>query len=608
MSLALIEESAKEVRRLAIAGSPLAVGDFRLKKLIAPLEQAGAKVPVFAQVARSIGDLVNGTDTDSAANLLSLSTLLNAILYTQGHWGTDGDFHELEGLAANGWSTRTTARVLKPLIQALTTSGAGRLETVKAACERGAFNDLRLVEPAIQALGDSYPEVADLVAEKILPGYGPGIVPRLKACFDVKGAKQEARKLTLMHRLDPAGTVALCNTALEDGSPEVKAAALGCLGQHEDCLPLVLAQANAKNKLVRAAALEALAAHDRPEISRLFNDLVKGKALDILVRPFRAMRNRQVLNSLLAEGQRVYALVLNGDAEQMPRFLEILECLKERKDPETEEFVLSCFNQSEKLGKLKAPKPSQFVAACGGADLMSRMAWLLCEIGTPRGLEAVVAKRDVLPPIAFNQVLQSALRVWPAERVYEEFSPLLGFAKGPGKERSQVLLHTIRATCDGYVSEWEYPGAVAVAAGAESLPRVQWDPRWVDAAIKANEPVIVCCLATPGHAGAVNYLLKAMQDKGQTQTGLLVRALARCQYPGVTEAFLSLVEKKAKAAKYFDYELQLLFQSARHLPAADLPKLDAFAAKLDEKFVDNYLEALAPLRSDQSDPSDKPEP
>src|SRR5437764_807271 len=144
MSLALIEESAKEVRRLAIAGSPLAVGDFRLKKLIAPLEQSGAKVPVFAQVAKAISDLVNGTEADSAARLLSLSTLLNAILYTQGQTSTEGDFRELEVCAANCSSTRTTARVLKPLIVALTTAGGGRFEVIKTACERGAFNDLRL--------------------------------------------------------------------------------------------------------------------------------------------------------------------------------------------------------------------------------------------------------------------------------------------------------------------------------------------------------------------------------------------------------------------------------------------------------------------------------
>src|SRR5215510_3015014 len=120
MSLALIEESAKEVRRLAIAGSPLAVGDFRLKKLIAPLEQAGAKVPVFAQVAKSVSELVDGTESDSAARLLQLSTLLNAILYTQGQSGAGGDFREVEVFATKCASTKTTARVLKPLVEALT--------------------------------------------------------------------------------------------------------------------------------------------------------------------------------------------------------------------------------------------------------------------------------------------------------------------------------------------------------------------------------------------------------------------------------------------------------------------------------------------------------
>src|ERR1044071_5570661 len=142
MSLALIQESAKEVRRLAIAGSPLAVGDFRLKKLIPPLEQAGAKVPVFAQVAKSVSDLVTGKEADSAANLLSLSTLLNAILYTQGQAGADGDYRELETFATNCASTATPARVLKPLIQALTTTGSGRFETIKSACDRGALSDL----------------------------------------------------------------------------------------------------------------------------------------------------------------------------------------------------------------------------------------------------------------------------------------------------------------------------------------------------------------------------------------------------------------------------------------------------------------------------------
>jgi HEAT repeats len=593
MSLALIQESAKEARRLAIAGSPLAVGDFRLKKLVAPMEQAGAKVPVFAQVAKAIGDLVNGREADSAANLLNLSTLLNAILYTQGQSGAEGDYRELEAFATTCSSTRTPARMLKPLVQALTTTGGGRFEIVKSACERGAFNDLRLIDPAIQALGDIYPELADLVAKKILPIYGPGIVPRLKATMDIKGKKQDARKLGLMHQLDPAGTLELCKTALEDGSPEVKAAAIACLGKHEECLPLVLEQANAKNKLLRAAALEALAEHDRPEITKLFTELIQCNALDILAGPFRALRNRQILNSLLAEGKRVFDLILKGDEEQIPRYWEILDCLGHRKEPEVEEFVLTCFGQGDRVAKLKGAKNSNVA----GADLIVRLTSLLYGMGLPKTLGAILAKHGALPPLAFGYVLRSALRTWPADKIYQEFSPLLGQTKGAGKEKNFELQRNIRAGCRGGAAETGYfEGAECDSDGALTPKSVEWDARWLDAAIKADELDIVCCLARPAHKRAVTYLVNAIDSKNRFQTDSMMEALARCQYSKITDVFLDQVTKRTKNAGAFHHEFQVLLNSARHLPATDLPRLEKFAAKLDEKYIDGFLEALAPLR------------
>jgi hypothetical protein len=583
MSLALIEESAKEVRRLAIAGSALAVGDFRLKKLVAPLEQAGTKAPVFSQVAKSINDVVSGTEAESAARLLSLSTLLNAILYTQGQSGAEGDYRELEAFSTNCSSTRTTGRVLKPLVEALTSSGGGRFEVIKSAVERGAFNDLRLIDPAIQALGDNYPELADLVAEKILPVYGPGIVPRLKATLDLKGKKPDARKLAVMHQLDPAGTLELCKTALEDGSTEVKIAAIGCLGKHEDCLPLVLEQANAKNKQIRAAALEALAEHDRPEVTTLFTELVKGKALDILAGPFRALRNRQVLSSLLEEGNRVFGLILKGDSEQIVRMVEIFKCLSSRKDAEAEEFLLGCLAKSDALAKVKAASNS----TVSGADLVGDVALLLYGIGSPRALEAILAKREVLPDSIFYYVLHAALRTWTPEKFFIEFSPLLEQKKGANQKKREGLercIHTAHETDNGETPAKIWP------------PNLSWDPRWLDAAIKADSRPFVCWMARPDHKASVDYLLKLDDTKELCYTSLTVRALVRCEYPKVTDFFLKQVAKKTKGAKHVDYELQLLLKSAQHLPKSDLPQLDAFAAKLDEKFVDRFLEAIAPLR------------
>lgn len=589
MSLALIEESAKEVRRLAIAGSPLAVGDFRLKKLIAPLEQAGTKVPVFAQVAKAISEVVHGTEADAATRLLHLSTLLNAILYTQGASTAEGDYCPLEVSSANYTSTRTTARALKPLIQALTSSGGGRFETIKTAVERGAFNDLRLIGPSIQALGDNYPEIADLVAEKILPRFGAGIIPQLKASLDLKGKKHDARKLAVMHQLDPVGTLELCKTALEDGSAEVKIAAIACLGKHEECLPLVLEQTNAKNKQVRAAALEALAAHDRPEITKLFTELVKGKALDILAGPFRALRNRQVLSSLLDEGRKTFDLILKNESEQILRFVEILNCLAPRKEAEVETFLLDAFAKSDGLAKVKAAQNS----AVAGADLMAHLAGLLYGIGSPKALAAILEKREVLPTAVFPDVLRSAFRVWPADKVFSEFSPLLEEKRGAGREKREHLERFVHGT---YARFGMSPDKSEDMDRQLMPDKLAWDPRWLDAAIKADSRPMVCWLARPNHKPSWNYLSKMGDAKEPYYASLTVQALARCQYPRVTDFFLAQVARKTKGAKYLDYELQTLLSAAQYLPKSDLPQLDAFAAGLDEKFVDHFLEAIAPLR------------
>jgi hypothetical protein len=64
----------------------------------------------------------------------------------------------------------------------------------------------------------------------------------------------------------------------------------------------------------------------------------------------------------------------------------------------------------------------------------------------------------------------------------------------------------------------------------------------------------------------------------------------------MTDVFLEQVTKRTKNAGAFHHEFQVLLNSARHLPPADLPRLEEFAGKLNEMYLDRYLEALAPLR------------
>ena len=306
MSIPVLIQTYDEVRRLAIAGSVVAPGDFRLKKLVPPLEQAGQKAPVFAKVAEAVKRLAESNEQTSAAALLELATLVNSILYTQGETGVEGELTPLATVDLGRPRTQASARVLKPLQEALTTTGSGRLEIIRDGYERGAFHDLRLIAPALAALDDSYAEIADLVAHKILPLYGPAIVPELQANFDPRGRGGHVRRLLLMHRLDPEAARPYVQRSLEEGSPEVRVAAIGCLGESPDDLPFLLEQAKSKAKDVRAAALKALGRCGADEAARVLCEAIHRADLALAVEPLQQSRHPAVTGSLLDEAEKQF--------------------------------------------------------------------------------------------------------------------------------------------------------------------------------------------------------------------------------------------------------------------------------------------------------------
>ncbi len=163
---------------------------------------AGAKAPVFARVAQAVQTLVAAKEQESADALLELATLVSAVLYTQGETGAAGTLTPIETVELP--PTQTSARMLKPLMEALTTTGPGRLELVRDAYERGAFLDIHLVQPALRALDDVYAEIADFVAEKVLPLYGRSVAPDpARRKYDPTGRAGDARQAALAARPGP---------------------------------------------------------------------------------------------------------------------------------------------------------------------------------------------------------------------------------------------------------------------------------------------------------------------------------------------------------------------------------------------------------------------
>src|SRR5262245_14935369 len=115
MSIPVLTQVYDEMRRLAIAGSVVGGGDFGLRNLVAPLEQAAAKAPGFAKIADAVKAVVESNEKTSADALLDLTTLVNAILYTQGETGLAGEFKVIETTPFTHSEVQITARALKPV-------------------------------------------------------------------------------------------------------------------------------------------------------------------------------------------------------------------------------------------------------------------------------------------------------------------------------------------------------------------------------------------------------------------------------------------------------------------------------------------------------------
>lgn len=597
MSIAVLIQVHEEVRRLAIAGGAVASGDFRLKKLVPVLEQAGTKVPVFARVAHAAQAVVDSTEKTASASLLELATLVHAILYTQGETGLAGDLKPIETTAMNVRFTQVSARVLKPLLEALSSTGSGRFEVVSGAVERGAFKDLRLVLPALNALDDPYPEIAQLIAQKVIPLYGKAVVPELKAKLDLKGRGGHLHRLRLLHALDPEGTRETIKQALDDGSKEIRVVAIECLGTDGDDLGYLLEHARSKARDVRAAALGALARAGTvaKDAVTALKKALEGDDLGLIVDKLAASKNPELLREVNARAeQQLEATLIEKDTKKqgpaITRLQHFARCLIGRSDAEAEAFLLRCFDLAPALTKIKST-PS-------GMDFNELLVRVLAS-GTQTMRQRLVAAHktltgEMLPPAYF-----AAREIMSPAAFYDEFVHLLAgikakpSKKGGDAERTDALRRTLTLHLGGsYFRAW---GGYSVADDFANPPK-ELDPRWLDAALDAGATVLVCALARPGHKRLHDYLLTQLAAAKLADRGPLIEAMVRIQHPDAADAMIDALKQQAKSIKS-GYLYGLDYDLIAALPRSAYPKFEAAMPTLPEKFVDILMESVLELKN-----------
>lgn len=264
MNLQPLYDVKSRLEQAAIAGTGLLGEDFRLQRAAEGLKPLAGASPVFGKIDAGLDKLLAAPAAARTGLLLDLLALVDAVAYTQGKTGAPGDLVPLS--AGNGQYQETAYSQLHPLLEALTTTGGGRMETIRSAWENhpAFFTDYRVLPALVAGLGDSYGEIADQNA-KIVKNLGSAAVPLLKKGFNAAGKKEMARRVQVMEETAGAAENAWYLEQLPRAKKPVRQALILALRHDAANAQTLIGLCQTEKKECRQAAQFALARMETDE-------------------------------------------------------------------------------------------------------------------------------------------------------------------------------------------------------------------------------------------------------------------------------------------------------------------------------------------------------
>jgi hypothetical protein len=390
-----------------------------------------------------------------------------------------------------------------------------------------------------------------------------------------------------MHQLDPAGSRDIVKQALENGSKEVKVAAIECLGAERDDISYLMEQASAKASEVRQAAYRALSSMDDDSVIAVLQKAFAGKDLALAAPSLKKCRSAKLLAYMLSSIEEALAELrkLKEKKEISARLAQISQmvlCLEGREELASEALTMKLFADRESLAKIRGDTTS-------GSDLNTVIVDLMAE-GSPRMRTALLDHHTALDTRDLEQCFRTAWRDLPANKLFEIFSPYLT-AKVDAKKKDRDLAYAKRSAIMNQLGQHWY-----ASRQSESAPTL--DPRWLDLAVQLEELRLVARLIRPGHAAANAYLAKTFAEQFKKAKQMhdcheVVAALVRAQHPEATDAVIATLEKFSDKSGYYGYYLGHLIAE---LPKSALPRLEELIPKLPDRVADSMLGFMQVLR------------
>ena len=313
MNLQPLYDVKARLEQAAIAGTGLLGEDFRLQRAAESVKPLAAASPVFEKIGAGLDKLLSAPAEQRSGLLLDVLALVDAVVYTQGKTGAEGELSPLS--AGSGQYQELAYSQLQPLLTSLTGAGGGRMGQIRDTWEAHPefFGDFRVLPALVSGLGDSYAELAEL-NEGILRLQGPQAVPLLKEDFDPAGKKEMARRVAVISALEGARATPWLREILPQAKKDVRGAVITALGEDQENVSLLLDLSKTERGANREAALRGLARQDgenvqafwtaevekRPESIELLRDSRTDWASDLA-----AAKLRTEIEALFGKGSKI---------------------------------------------------------------------------------------------------------------------------------------------------------------------------------------------------------------------------------------------------------------------------------------------------------------
>ena len=406
MAIPILNELNEEIKRLYIAGSPLAKGDPRIKKYIQPLEKLGQRAPVFAALAAKLTELTEFSEEggkSSPENLMETGTLLYSVLYTQGAADAEGELLEINYAEKPLTVKKIPHSKLHPLIDVLLSGTQTHSAIPEEAFKEGYYDDPRLYPAYVKAVTPTLSYVSNFVADTIIPAIGRPLLPFLKAAFNINGDKRDARLFKIMYKIAGNEILPLSEKVMAEGSAPVIVEAIYTLCENPAYEETLLSFTKDKKAEVRQAAFSALAQMGSKKGGSLIIEGLGKASVTTLLESVRITNNPDIISKAFSEVEKS----MEDWEKRSPKIKGLLKVFASREEDEGLELLRKYL--SDKAFFAKAQYPLELY------DILQ----ILYDANTP-------AKDKLLYDISTANAnldhyrIRAAIRLFPADKVFDE--------------------------------------------------------------------------------------------------------------------------------------------------------------------------------------------